>query len=274
MTQLARQQEAKELKQLLVDIDGKLDAVRRRQRDEILARMDRASLLIDEAMTIREHGGDEQTVWEKVRSESGTIAGVQADALRAVEALADDAEVDGDVAALAKTAKRIRKEVGVWLAVLTRCFELQDEYAVLELEHVRESSPSSVDGHRLGIAAALQERRAAIAAETTRLVARLDKAGVVAQEKLLLHARAARSVVVAANGVGDSIGEFHAPLGLDVEREALACTRYSDAVRDPQQRKNAVSEAGPKIAAGALTVGVVVGAIVTSRDPQRSSGES
>ncbi|MGO0604987.1 hypothetical protein [Brevibacterium linens] len=122
MAQLARQQEAQELKQLLVSIDGKLDDVRRRQRDEVLAKMDRVSFVIDEAMAIREHGGDRETAWDKVKTEVGTIAEVQADALRALEALADKASDQSGIGALAKATQDIETEVSVWLAVLARCF--------------------------------------------------------------------------------------------------------------------------------------------------------
>ena len=61
MTQLARQGEAAELKALLLKIDEKLDDVRRGQRDSVLAKMDRARLAIEEAMAIREHGGNRET---------------------------------------------------------------------------------------------------------------------------------------------------------------------------------------------------------------------
>ena len=43
MAQFARQHEAAELKELLIRIDEKLDDVRRRQRDEVLAKLDRVS---------------------------------------------------------------------------------------------------------------------------------------------------------------------------------------------------------------------------------------
>ena len=61
MSQLAQQAEAQELKALLLRIDAKLDEVRRDQRDEVLAKMDRAAAAIEEAMTIHDHGGDPKT---------------------------------------------------------------------------------------------------------------------------------------------------------------------------------------------------------------------
>ena len=53
MTQFARQQEVRELRNFLQNIDEKLDDVRRRQRDEVIAKMDRATTAIEEVMMIR-----------------------------------------------------------------------------------------------------------------------------------------------------------------------------------------------------------------------------
>lgn len=273
MAQLARQQEAKELKQLLVSIDGKLDDVRRRQRDEVLAKMDRVSFVIDEAMAIREHGGDRETAWDKVKSEAGTIAEVQADALRAIEALADKATEKTGVGALAKATQEIESEVGVWLAVLARCFQLQNEYAVLELDHVLDAAPSSLDGHRLGLDAALQERRGKIVAKTGQLMNRLDVAGGIARENVLLHARASRAVIDSINSVGGSIDDFHVPFAIEPDREALTPVRWRHAIRDSQQLKNAAAEAGPKVAATVVGAGALALAVVLKGgDSKNSSG--
>lgn len=257
MAQLARQQEVKELKQLLISIDGKLSDARRRQRDEVLAKMDRVSFVIDEAMTIREHGGDRETAWDKAKAEVGTIAEVQADALRAIEALADKAADKTGVGPLAKATQEIESEVGVWLAVLARCFQLQNEYAILELDHVFDTAPSSLDGHRLGLDAAHQERRGKIVAKTGQLMNKLDTAGGVARENVLLHARGSRAVINSINAVGMSIDDFHVPFAIEPDREALEPIRWRDAIRDSQQLKNAAAEAAPKV--GML---VVLGAAV------------
>ena len=64
LAQFAQQTEAQELKALLVGIDEKLDDVRRAQRDQVLARVQGAADAIEEAMTIRDHGGDPQTLWD------------------------------------------------------------------------------------------------------------------------------------------------------------------------------------------------------------------
>lgn len=155
MTQFARQQEVRELRNLLLKIDDKLDDVRRRQRDEVIAKMDRAATAIEEAMMIREYGGDCETAWAKVVDEPGTIAEVQANALRAIGALTDKAQenVEGRprLRRLANTTKEIEGEIGVWLAVLARCLQLKDEHEILELDHVLGTAPDSFERHRLGL---------------------------------------------------------------------------------------------------------------------------
>lgn len=276
MTQLARQEEARELKEFLVRIDEKLDDVRRRQRDTVLAKMDRVSFVIEEAMTIREHGGDRETAWVKVVAESGTIAEVQGDALRALEALADRVQSKSSVGKLAKTTKEIENEVGVWLAVLARCFQLKGEYEILELDHVLDTAPSTLEGHRLGLVHASQDRRDKIVKKTRHLIARMDEAGGIAEANILLHVRASQAVVDSINNVGDSVEEFQQPLGIEFERDSLHRRRWRDAVRDPQQLKNASLEAGQTALKGAAAVGgvalVALASVAVSKNS--SSNES
>lgn len=166
MAQFARQHEAAELKELLIRIDEKLDDVRRRQRDEVLAKLDRVSDAIEDAMDVREHDGDQQTAWEKVVAESAVIGEVRADSLRAIKALADKLSNNSGVGRLAKSMKEIEQEVAIWLAVLARCFQLDDEYQVLELEHVLATAPAAIDRHRLALNDSKQRRRNKVATKT------------------------------------------------------------------------------------------------------------
>ena len=144
--------------------------------------MDRAVFVISEAMIIRERGGDRETAWRKVENEVGTIAEVQANALRKIEALADKVgDVDDGTGArsLKKTTNEIESEVGVWLAVLAQCFRLENERAILELDHVLATNPRHWDGHRIGLNEALHEKRDKAVRRTTDLLKRLDRAGAV-----------------------------------------------------------------------------------------------
>lgn len=264
MTQIAKQAEANELKALLAKIDEKLDDVRRAQRDSVLAKMDRATLAIAEAQTIREHEGNRETAWRKIEAESGTIAEVQGSALRALDALADKVEGKTKVGELARLTHEVERDLSVWLAVLARCCQLQDEFAVLEIEHVMEKAPQDLDGHRMGLHAAQRERHLMIVEKTQILVRRLDDAGAIANSNVLLHVQAARSVIESVNSAAVNLGGFHAPLGMESRSGLMEPIRWRDALRDRRQLKNAGREAGQKALTALLVAGGTAAAAAAS----------
>lgn len=269
MAQIARQQEVRALKKLLVSIDGKLDDLRRGQRDEILAKMDRAVSVIGEAMIIRERGGDRETAWRKVENEVGTIAEVQANALRKIEALADkvgDVDDGTGVGFLKKTTNEIESKVGVWLAVLAQCFRLENERAILELDHVLATNPRHWDGHRIGLSEALHEKRDKAVRKTMDLLERLDRAGTVARSNIILHAPAARSVIDSVNTTNRSLEEFHALLGGESHWKKLVSVRWKDAIRDPNQWRKTAKDVVPTVRTGMLIAGGIILAIIGTGD--------
>lgn len=257
MSQFAQQAEAKELKALLLRIDDKLDDVRRDQRNAVLARMKGAAAQIEEAMLLRAHDGDPMTLWAKVSGASAAILNVQEEALLALGSLAAKVEGKRGTGELKKLTREIEREVAVQLAVLARCFELHDEFRVIELDHVLATAPENLEGHREGLRAARTKRRTDILNETVALMGQMDAAGGVANENIILHIRAARSVVGSLNATSDLLNEFHAPLGIKLTRAALTTTPWRDALRDPQQRRTAGKEVGQKAAVSAAAVGVL-----------------
>lgn len=281
MAQIARQQEVRALKEFLVSIDGKLDDLRRGQRDGILAKMDRAVSVIGEAMIIRERGGDRETAWRKVENEVGTLAEVQANALRRIEALADkvgDVNDGTGVGFLRKTTNEIESDVGVWLAVLAQCFRLENERTILELDHVLATNPRHWDGHRIGLSEALHEKRDEAVRRTTDLLERLDRAGAVARSNIILHAPAAHSVIDSVNTANGSLEKFHALLGGESHWKKLVSVRWKDAIRDPNQLRRAGKEIF-KTAAIGLGAVVALGLLAAasaggeSNDSENSSGD-
>ncbi|TCC15675.1 hypothetical protein [Kribbella sindirgiensis] len=255
MSQFAQQSEAQELRALLVRIDEKLDDVRRSQRDAVLAKLKSAVAAIEEAMTIRGYGGDPKTLWDKVSGVSETILNVQEEALLALQALADKIDGKSKTGELKKATQQIAREAAIQLSILARCFELQDEFRVVELDHVLATAPERLEGHRLGVANAREIRRAIVLKSTERLMAQMDVAGGLANENVILHASAARSVIHSLNSTAALLDEFHAPLGIESTRAPLSATSWRDALRDPQQLKVAGKEAGTKALIG--TVGAL-----------------
>lgn len=272
MSQLAQQSEAQELRALLVRIDEKLDDVRRAQRDAVLAKMRSAAAAIDEAMTIRSLGGDPKTLWDKVSGSSETLLNVQEEALLALRALADKAEAKSNTGELKRALKEIEREVGVQLAILARCFELQDEFRVVELDHVLATAPENLEGHRRGVAAARQRRREVVLEGTRHLMTRIDAAGGIANENILLHARAARSVIDSLNATSAIVDDFHAPLGIESARSSFHVVPWREALGNPQQRRTAGKEAGQKAAVGVVSVATLAAAyLVRPKDDSEPS---
>ena len=265
LSQFTQQAEAQELKELLLRLDEKLDDVRRAQRDAVLARMNGAAASIAEATTIRDHGGDAGTWWDKVNGVSETLFTVQGEALLALRALADKVEGKSKAGELKKATKQIERDVAILLAVLARCFELQDEFRALELDYVQATAPDHLDGHRLGVANARASRRSNVLASTTRLMVQMDAAGGIANENILLHAGAARSVVNALNATAAVVDDFHGPLGIQSVRDSLSVTPWMEAARDPNQLRRAGKEAGQKTLVGIAIAGAVVAPLLMKK---------
>ncbi len=266
MSQFSQLSEAQELKALLLRIDDKLDDVRRDLRDKTLAKMDSAAADIDDAITILGRGGDPKTLWDKVSGVSGEISNVQNEALRKLRALADKVEGKKTIGELKKATDEIESDVALWLAVLARCFELQDEFGVVELDYVLVTAPENLDGHRLGLQDARKTRRESVLGITARLMEQMVAAGGIANENILIHARSARSVIDRVNSTKEIVDDFHAPLGIESSRDAVCSTPWREALRDPQQIKTAGKEVGKK---GALAV--ALGALLFAAKGSKAS---
>lgn len=237
MAQLAMQQTMDEITDYLATIDQKVDDVLRAQKDAVLARMIGAGLVIDEAMTTRQHGGRvNEVTWSKVQAAPATIAETQAYALRRLDALAEKLERETRIGELADAAKDAESQAREWLAVLARSFQLQDAIAVIELDRVLDAAPGDLDGHRLGLKAARQDRLALITRSTERLMARLDAAASRANAKVLLHPVKSRDVVHTSNRVALVVRDFHGRLGIAGDRESLEARRWADAANEVRSK--------------------------------------
>ena len=192
---------------------------------------------IDEAMTIREHAGRvNEVTWSKVQATPATIARTQAYALRQLDALAEKMERKTKIGDLAKMAKEAESKVQGWLAVLARCFQLQDAIAVLELDRVLDAAPDDLDGHRLGLKASRQKRLDTISRSTERLMARMDAAAGTANTKVLLHPTTSPAVVQSREHVASAVADFHGRLGIESGRQSLEAKRWVDAASEVRDK--------------------------------------
>lgn len=243
MAQLAMQQTMDEITDYLATIDKKLDEVLRAQKHAVLADTIGVDSVIEEALTIREQVGRVSDVtWSKVQATTMTLARTQAYALLQLDALAEDMERERKLGEIAKTTKDAEARVQEWLAVLARCFQLQDAIAVLELDRVLDASPDELDRHRLALRTARDNRLERISRSTGRLMARMDAAAGTANAKVLLHPTMSRDVVQSSNHVATAVVAFHGLLGIERDRRSLEARRWADAawqVRDKALEKGA-----------------------------------
>ena len=237
MAQVAMQQTMKEITDYLATIDEKVEDVLRAQKDAVLANMIGVRLVIDEAMTVREHVGSvSEVTWSKVQGTALTIAQTQAYALRQLDALAEKIEKEDKISDVAKASRDAQAKVKEWLAVLAHCFQLQDAIAVLELDRALEAASDELDRHRLGLEAARRNRVELITRATGTLLTRLDTAASEANMKVLLHPRPSRAVVESRNHVAVAVGEFHTRLGIEGDRQSLEARRWFDAATEAKDK--------------------------------------
>lgn len=233
MAQYAMQKQMEEITEYLAKIDAKVDDILRAQKDAVLADMIGVELMLDEAMVVRaEVGRVSEVTWSKVQGSAATIARTQAYALRQLDALAEKLEKETKMGDLAELSKQAQDTVIEWLAVLARCFQLQDAMAVLEIDRVLDSSPDEIDRHRLALHTARQRRQDAISKATSQLVSRMDAAATRANAKVLLNPVSAKVVVNASNEVASGVRDLHLTLGLADERDFVEARRWSAAAAD------------------------------------------
>jgi hypothetical protein len=237
MAQLAMQQAMDEITDYLAKIDEKVDDVLRAQKDAVLADMIGVAFILEEAMTIREHGGRvSEITWSKVQASSATIARTQSYALRQLDALAEKLERKSKIRDLATAMKDAEPVVREWLAVLARCSQLQDALAVLELDRVFDAAPEELDGHRLGLKAARRKRLETISRSTDSLLSRMNAAAGTANMKVLLHQSTSPAVVQSREHVESAIADFRGRLGIEASRQPMEAKRWGDAAAEIRHR--------------------------------------
>jgi hypothetical protein len=239
MSQQAMQQAMDEIKDYLAKIDEKVDDLLRAQKDAVLADMIGVDLVIEEAMTIRDHVDRvDEVTWSKVQATALAIARTQGYALLQLDGLAKKIEDKAKLSDLAKTTKEAESTFLEWLAVLAHCFRLLDGLAVLELDRVLGSSPDDLNQHRLGLKAARQNRLDLISHCTGQLMARMQAAGAIglANTNILLHPQTSRAVVESSNHVVAAVADFHDRLGIERDRHHVGPKRWLDALGEVRDK--------------------------------------
>lgn len=232
MTQLAMQQAIDDIKDYLAVIDEKVDDVLRAQKDAVLADMIGVGLILDEAMTIREHTGHvSEVTWSKVQASSQTLAAAQAYALRQLDALVEKVEAKSKLRDVADAVETAEPKAREWLAVIARSFQLQDAVSVLELDRVLDAGTDDLDQHRAGLKAARRRRLDAIARTTDGLLDRLGLALGISNSKVLFHPGAAAVIARSGTSATRSVVTVYELLGIESDRTPFESTNWTGAAR-------------------------------------------
>lgn len=242
IAQYAMQQSMDEITDYLKVIDEKIDDILRAQNDAVLADLDGVGMLIDDAMVVRDQVGHiGETTWSKVNSNAKTIATTQSYALRALAGLAEKLENKTKMGELAKITREIESKATQWLAVLARCFQLEDGMSVLELDRVLNGSPDELENHRIALQIARERRIAHITKVTEQLLERIAVVAGLANSKVLLHPKSSSEVVKATNAVSNDLVEFQSRLGIESAYGALESKKWLKAVSEVRDK---VTDAG------------------------------
>ena len=240
MQQQAMQQQMDQIVEYLQEINEKVDDILRAQKDAVLAEMIGIDLAIEEALTVRDQVGRVSDItWSKIQSGSLVLARTQAYAIRQLEALAESLERKADLGKIAKVTREAEPKVREWLAVIARCFQLQNGVAMLELDRVLDSAPEDLDSHRLGLAKARRKRLDLISSSTARLVTQMNETVRTANSKVLLNPRDAPAAVRSSNEITTGVVAFRDRLGIE----------SGDAPTDAKRWRQAVGEAVDKVRA-------------------------
>ncbi|GAB7068267.1 hypothetical protein H7J06_17570 [Mycobacterium hodleri] len=249
MQQQAMQQQMDQIVEYLQEINAKVDNILRNQKDAVLAKIIAVDLLIEEALTVRNQVGRvSEITWSKIQSSASVLVETQAYAIRQLDGIAGTLETQGNPGKIAKATKEAEPAVREWLAVLARCFHLQDGMAMLELDRVLDSAPQDLDSHRLGLAKARQKRLDLISNSTARLLTQMNETIRKANSKVLLNPRDAPAAVRSSKEIATDVVTFRDRFGIESGDATSDAKRWSQAASEVVDKALATGSNGATVA--------------------------
>lgn len=249
MQQRAMQEQMDEIVEYLQEISEKVDDILRSQKDAVLADMIGVDLIIEDALTVRDHVGRvSEVTWSKVQATGMTLARTQAYALRQLDAIAGKLDKKADLGEIAKATREAQPRVQEWLAVLARTVQLQDGASILELDRVFDSAPDDLDSHRLGLTKARQNRLDLITRSTARILSQMDATVQRANKAVLLNPFDSPAAVKSSNQVAVGVLDFRGRLGIESGRESDEAKRWGRAVAEVRDKAFATASEGVTLA--------------------------
>lgn len=249
MQQQAMQQQMDQIVEYLQEINAKVDDILRNQKDAVFAKIIGVDLVIEEALTVRDQVGRvSEITWSKIQLSSSVLAETQAYAIRQLEAIAGKLKTNGNPGKIAKATKDAEPAVREWLAVLARCFHLQDGVAMLELDRVLDSAPEDLDSHRLGLTKARQKRLDLISSTTARLLTQMNETIRNANSKVLVNPRDAPAAVRSSKEIATGVVTFRDCFGIESGHAPSDAKRWSQAAGEAVNKALATGSAGATVA--------------------------
>ena len=256
MSQAALRQNMAEITDYLVRIDQKVDAVLRKVDDAVVAQMVGVGETIDRALMIREETGEvNTTLWSTVDQAHQTISASQAYALGQLDAIATSLE-RAKSRGLASTAEGAGDETPKWLAVLARCFQLQDAIDVLELDRVLADSPAALPAYRRGLERSKRDRRGRIGDRTDHLLSRIDMAVDRANATIVWSRARSLEVIESANTVGTGVHDLQRLLRIESDPQSWDARELWRGADIGSQAIQVAKDKGPAV----LTIGMAAAA--------------
>jgi hypothetical protein len=263
MQQRAMQHQMDEITEYLQEINEKVDDILRNQKDAVLSDMIGVDLIVEDALTVRDHVGRvSEITWSKVQASGMTLARTQAYALRQLDTVAEKLEKKADLGEIAKATRNAEPRIHEWLRVLARTVQLQDGVSILELDRVLDTTPEDLAAHRLGLSTARQNRLALITRSTARILSQMNETVQRANAAVILNPFDSPAAVKSSNQVAAGVLDFRGRLGIESRHESRAARRWAHAVGEVRDKAFASASGGVSAAgrAGAESFDRISGA--------------
>lgn len=257
MQQRAMQEQMDEIVEYLQEINEKVDDILRSQKDAVLADMIGVDLIIEDALTVRDHVGRVSGVtWSKVQACGMTLARTQGYALRQLENIAEKLGKKADLGEIAKATKEAEPKVHEWLAVLARTVQLQDGVSILELDRILDAAPADLESHRVGLSNARQNRVEVIARCTAGILSQMNDTVQRANNSVLFNPFDSPAAVKSSDKVAVGVLDFRGRLGIDSEHDSNVARRWRHAAAEVRDKALAAASGGVAVAGrfGAETI--------------------
>jgi hypothetical protein len=245
MQQRAMQHQMDEITEYLQEINEKVDDILRNQKDAVLSDMIGVDLIIEDALTVRDHVGRvSEITWSKVQASGMTLARTQAYALRQLDTVAEKLQKKADLGEIAKATRNAEPRIHEWLRVLARTVQLQDGVSILELDRVLDATPEDLAAHRLGLSTARQNRLALITRSTARILSQMNETVQRANASVLLNPFDSPAAVKSSNQVAAGVLDFRGRLGIESGHESRDARRWVQAVGEVRDKALASASEG------------------------------